>query len=366
MHLEVNSFVFEIIIDKYAKEHRTKAMLFCYNKKVAFVDAIYLRRIMYMKYYLENDEIRICVNSFGAELTEIIDKESGQSYMWNADPAFWKRTAPVLFPFVGSVRDKKYNYMGQEFPMGQHGFARDNEFKRIADVKGSPIDSPAKGEKVLEDGSIAAAGDMIWFEFSDNAETAKVYPFEFILRLGYELDGRDVIPHWVVINPSEDSELYYSLGGHPAFMCPALVPGEKDKYELVLFNRDYEPVTKFITSVIGNGGLLSDVKKEIKAPEGVVAITPELFAEDALIIEDGSVKGVGLAKAGEEPYLTVFFEAPLVGIWSPPGKNAPFICIEPWYGRADKENFEGSLEEREWGNVLTPGDSFHTSYTIMV
>ena len=59
-------------------------------------------------------------------------------------------------------------------------------------------------------------------------------------------------------------------------------------------------------------------------------------------------------------------EAPLFGIWSPPGKNAPFICIEPWYGRCDDEYFDGDLTEREWGNKLAPHQTFEASYTITV
>ncbi|MDE7479451.1 MAG: aldose 1-epimerase family protein, partial [Lachnospiraceae bacterium] len=66
------------------------------------------------------------------------------------------------------------------------------------------------------------------------------------------------------------------------------------------------------------------------------------------------------------PYLTVSFDAPLFGLWSPAKKNAPFICIEPWYGRCDKETFEGELSEREWGNKLSPSEEFYTEYTITI
>lgn len=65
-------------------------------------------------------------------------------------------------------------------------------------------------------------------------------------------------------------------------------------------------------------------------------------------------------------YLTVRFEVPLFGIWSPPGKNAPFICIEPWYGRCDALDFTGTWEERKWGQHLASGESFEASYQIIV
>ena len=75
---------------------------------------------------------------------------------------------------------------------------------------------------------------------------------------------------------------------------------------------------------------------------------------------------VSLLDGEKKPYLTVKFDAPLFGIWSPPGKNAPFICIEPWYGRCDRTDFTGTLEEREWGNRLAPGTVFEAAYTVEV
>ena len=55
---------------------------------------------------------------------------------------------------------------------------------------------------------------------------------------------------------------------------------------------------------------------------------------------------------------------PLFGIWSPEGKNAPFVCIEPWYGRCDSEDFEGTLKMRAYDNSLEAGEKFNTSYTM--
>lgn len=64
--------------------------------------------------------------------------------------------------------------------------------------------------------------------------------------------------------------------------------------------------------------------------------------------------------------MAVEFAAPLVGIWSPPKKNAPFVCIEPWYGRCDSEVFEGELKEREWEQALAPGEVFQAEYKILI
>ena len=102
----------------------------------------------------------------------------------------------------------------------------------------------------------------------------------------------------------------------------------------------------------------------LKTNGGVMPITEHLFDEDALIIEGKQAHKVSLAGADKKPYLTVSFEAPLFGIWSPAKKHAPFICIEHWYGRCDKESFDGSLADREYGTELRPGKEFEASYTI--
>ena len=65
-------------------------------------------------------------------------------------------------------------------------------------------------------------------------------------------------------------------------------------------------------------------------------------------------------------YLSVSFDAPLFGLWSPAGKNAPFVCIEPWYGRADKESFSGEISDREYMNKLAPEEVFEAEYAIEV
>ena len=73
-----------------------------------------------MEIKLENESLELTINSFGAELKSITGKETGTQYLWDADEKYWKRSAPVLFPFVGSLKDKKFTVDGTDYPMGQH------------------------------------------------------------------------------------------------------------------------------------------------------------------------------------------------------------------------------------------------------
>ena len=165
---------------------------------------------------------------------------------------------------------------------------------------------------------------------------------------------------WKVTNKN-DREMYFSIGGHPAFNCP-LREGEKQTDYRIGFDT-CEPLT---ASVLDENGTVSERTKVLELTDGMLQITDSLFDEDALIVEHDQAHKVALYTPEGEKYLEVRFEAPLFGIWSPAGKHAPFVCIEPWYGRSDRADFGQKLEEREWGNVLKAGEIFTAVYQICV
>ena len=189
-------------------------------------------------------------------------------------------------------------------------------------------------------------------------ETLKKYPFPFVLRLGYKLSEEGVTVNWTVTNPA-DSDMFFSIGGHPAFNCNL----EADK---LLFLKQDKPCGSIKTNIIaGDGsGCLSNKSKEIALDDGKLSLSYELFDEDALIIQDSQADKVVLLDSSGAEIVAVSFDSPLFGIWSPAGKKAPFVCIEPWYGRCDRVNFSGDISEREYGNHLGGHESFCTSYTI--
>ncbi len=298
-------------------------------------------------YTLKNEQLEIQVEDQGAELTSILQRNTNREYLWNADPVYWKRHAPILFPTVGTLKNKSYSYQGKTYSLPQHGFARDIKFSLKS-----------------------AAEQEIWFSLEDNEETRKVYPFAFRLELGYRLEENTITALWKVVNTG-DTDLYFSIGGHPAFL---LSPGVQDSktdtpsQDICYFKFDTETSLHYL--LVDENGL--EVKKPFErqyilaAEQGIYPIHPGLFDKDALIIEDHQCHQVSLLNASREAYLTITFDAPLFGLWSPAGKNAPFVCIEPWYGRCDSSEFNGTLEEREYINCLKPGEIFHQSYRITI
>ncbi|MCM1088995.1 MAG: aldose 1-epimerase family protein [Muribaculaceae bacterium] len=287
-------------------------------------------------FQIGNAQITIQIDSMGAELKSLKKTDTGMEYMWSGNPAFWKRTSPVLFPLVGGLHGGEYVHEHKKYPMSQHGFARDMEFT---------LKSQTNRE--------------IWFRLESNEGTLEKYPYAFILELGYELQDNEVIVKWKVKNPSE-KRLDFSIGGHPAFCCPIREGAKQSDYRIWFDAKD-----KVISSLIKDG-LVSGEKIEYPLENGALWITEHLFDGDALVIEHHQAHQVALVQPDGTHYLTMSFDAPLFGVWSPPGKRAPFICIEPWYGRCDAADFTGTWSEREWGQHLEPGARFEASYRITV
>ena len=283
------------------------------------------------RFSLENDKIRIEIDSHGAELKSLVKKETGAEYMWCADPEYWGRTSPVLFPFVGNVSGKQYRTKGKIYDMGQHGFARDME----------------------------QTDNEIWFVLRSNEETLAKYPYEFVLKLGYRLDGAKVEVLWHVENPSEE-ELPFAIGGHPAFYCP-VTSGVKQSDCYIQF--DVAGPLKCSTI---DGYLVGDRVDTYELEDGMLRIDEHLFDNDALIIEKQNIKKVSLCDPKKQVFLTIELDAPLFGIWRPADPGAPFVCIEPWYGRSDRIGYAGELRDREYENVLAAGENWDAGYTILV
>ena len=295
-----------------------------------------------MLHTIENDYLKVSVDDHGAELCSIFDKVHNREVIWQADPAYWKRHAPVLFPNVGRHFEDHYRINGIEYPSSQHGFARDMEFSLVSQ-----------------------SADEVWFALEDTEETYKVYPFHFHLEIGYRLEDASVSVMWKVKNIN-DKEMHFAIGAHPAFFCP-LHEGEKQsEYCLGFRNGQGKVPEALVNTVFGEGGVVTTQKKEYKLTDGCLPMDEHLFDGDALVIEDHQIQKVVLMDPQKKEYLAVEFDAPLAGIWSPPKKQAPFVCIEPWYGRCDSEIFDGELKDRDWENTLAAGEEFEASYRIIV
>lgn len=287
---------------------------------------------------LSNDSLTIQVSPQGAELSSIVANATQKEYLWQADPAFWKRHSPVLFPIVGSLWNNEYHHNGITYHLSQHGFARDKEFELIKETD-----------------------TELRFKLQESEDTLKLYPFPFYLEIGYRLAGNQIEIIWVVKNTGNE-ELYFQIGAHPAFYYPDYDENSQ-KRGFFAFDRTAGLTYKLIQEK----GCIGDTEYPLPLDEeGLLPLDTHTFDKDALVIEDSQVKRVDLLNPNGSSYLTVYFTAPVVGLWSPPAKNAPFVCIEPWYGRCDRVNYSGEYKDRDWMQYLQPGETFNASYLVEI
>lgn len=287
---------------------------------------------------LKNDVLTVEVSEHGAELHSI--RKGATEYLWQADPKFWARHSPVLFPIVGSVWDKLYRVDGKVYELGQHGFARDMDFVK---VEGNDTE--------------------VFYRLESNDETLKKYPWPFRLEIGYKLKGNAIEVIWRVYNPGTE-EMYFQIGAHPAFYYPDYDP-ETDERGYFSFDRS-EGLE--CIRIMEKGCVDAVTKYPLEIPEnGLLPLRKDTFdVIDTIMLQDSQIGRVTLHRNDGTPWLSLKFTAPVVGLWSPPTKNAPFICIEPWYGRCDRAGYTGDYREKDWVNCLEPGKEFEGIYTIEI
>ena len=276
------------------------------------------------------------IQTKGAELSSL--KVSGKEYIWQGDPEIWSRHSPVLFPIVGRLKDHEYYYKGKTFGMGQHGFARDNDFKMIERSENS-----------------------VKFEQVSNEETKKIYPFDFSLQLKYTLNDNVLKVEYRVLNTSSQEPLFFSLGTHPAFICPLEESHKRSEYALV-FDKKESPKTKDKID-----GLYIQKRTEVFKEPGILKLTDDLFDDDSLTFNPNPFSKASLVHVPEnKKYLTMTFEDyPYLGIWSPLNVP-PFVCIEPWHGISDNFDHNKEWTEKEGIIQLAPKDHFECSWTVEI
>ncbi len=286
---------------------------------------------------LSNETLRVEVSAHGAELQSI--RKGDVEYLWQGDSRYWGRRSPVLFPIVGSVWEARYRVDGTEYQLGQHGFARDMDFTLVC-----------------------ATDTEVRYRLESSDETLAKYPYPFVLEIAYRLHGASIDVIWEVKNFS-DEEMYFQIGAHPAFFYPDYDP-EKSGRGFFTFDR-----TEGIECIrIKEKGCVdAETKWPLEMSAGVLKLEKDTFdAIDTIMVQDSQLKRVNMFKEDGTAWLSLSFDAPVVGIWSPPGKVAPFICIEPWYGRCDRVGYEGEYKDKDWMNRLAPGEGFKSVYTIEI
>ena len=287
-----------------------------------------------MIYTLENQHLKISLSNHGGELHSIKGKKDNTEFLWSGDEAYWKYHAPILFPIVGKVFNGKYTVDGKTYELPQHGLARVRDFEMIEQTKNS-----------------------ISFELKYSEDTLKVYPFKFSLIIKYTLNDIKLSIDYNVKN-LDNKEMYFSIGAHPAFMCPI----ENDKFDDYYFEFN-EKENASIMQLVGPGYFSKEEKPYLK-DENIINLSTDLFKNDALVFKNLKSNKISLKSKNHKKYLEFDFgEFPYLGLWTK-DTGAPFVCIEPWFGHADFDGFNEEFKDKAAIQSLMPNKEFHCNYNI--
>lgn len=290
-----------------------------------------------MIYGLENEKVKISASTYGGELHSIILKEDNIDYLWDGNPEGWKYHAPTLFPIVGRVNGGRYKVNLKEYELPQHGLARISEFNLLEETK-----------------------DSIAFQLKYSDDTLKKYPFKFLLTTRYSLENNTVKVEYEVEN-LDDNNMYFSIGGHPAFRCPLYENENVEDYYFEFSNKETASI-----KVLNENGLIKREEKKYLDEDNIIRLDKDTFKNDALIFNNLKSNRVSLKSTkNSKEVLFDFSEFPFLGLWAPQN-GARFVCIEPWFGHSDYEGFDLDFKHKEDIETLEPNKVFKCSYTITI
>lgn len=273
----------------------------------------------------------------GAELQSLKNLDTKIEYIWQADPQHWGKHAPILFPIVGALKNNQYRVDGVTYHLPRHGFARDMLF-RLVDQKENTAS----------------------FVLESTKETKQQYPYDFQLLVTYILDEEGLQVIYEVNNLSRN-EMYFSIGGHPAFNVPFEPNLSFDDFYL-----DFSPKkSRIILPLAGNYVDLD--QRTLGQTNTNVTLSRELFANDAIIYETKGQNSFSIRSDKSEHSVTLSYEdMSYVGFWTTYPIVSDFLCIEPWCGIADTTEATGELSEKLGIQRLEENQQFQTSYKIIV
>lgn len=270
-----------------------------------------------MIYSLSNHLYHIQVSTLGAELRSL--EKEGVNYLWTKSPPFWQRHAPVLFPIVGKLKGNSYQYHGKEYTLPQHGFARDSKFECVEEK-----------------------GDTLLFRLVETREIN--YPFQFDFYIRYSLSGNGVKTTYTVENKGVET-LPFSIGAHPGFLCPFF---DEEKLEDYYFEFEADLT---LNRILLTDGLLTLENQSVLLENKRLYLSELLFEDDALVISNFKSKSVAL-KSDRFSLKVTWDNCTFLGLWKQ--RQAPFVCIEPWWGVADSINHNQDILSKRGINLLAP------------
>ena len=270
------------------------------------------------------------IESLGAQLVSFKDA-SGKEYIWQRNPDIWPRCSPLLFPVVGNCRNGRTRFEGEWFEMEKHGFCKESDFTVVRQ-----------------------SDHTVTFRLAANAQTRRSYPYEFVLSLTYRLKNGVLLLDYCVEN-SDSREICYGIGSHPGFVGPLEKEESFEDYQLEFETEEDTCAMPYDLQSLqfdaeGKGLVLSHTR--------VLPLSYELFRGDAIYFDSIRSRRVSLVHRHTRRGIEVSYPGfETIAFWTPYGKNAPFLCIEPWNSCAIRSDEDDEFLHRHHVQILKPGET---------
>ena len=288
-------------------------------------------------YTIQNQRLTVTVSDRGAELCSLKDRD-GYEYVWQGkDPALWQSHAPILFPICGRLWGGRCTFEGREYEMGCHGFARQMSFSA------RPL-----GEDALE------------LTVCANAETLAVYPFDFCLTVTYRLRENSLSCDVTVKNQGADP-MPFSLGFHPGFNLPMDDTAFED-WSLV-FSQPCRPKECLVSE---SGFLTGEQVERPLREDRILPLSHRLFDVNSPLYREVAEEVCLCSPKSSRSVTLRYPEFLTLGLWHNEKTDAPFLCIEPWYGLPSVDGVRDDLATKADTITLAAGESKTLGYLCTI
>lgn len=276
---------------------------------------------------LQNDQLSVEIDLLGAELI-FIGKKPDSNILWSKQTDHWNRVAPNLFPIVGRLLNDSYTFQEKAYSLSQHGFARDRKFEIVEQTTNS-----------------------VRLRLISDPESIHVYPFSFVFEVCYSLSKSGLTISYETQNTGTE-KMHYSVGGHPAFLLNEPLENYYLEFDTAIQLEREELNGSYFSGETSYYGVSNHLN-----------LSSELFENDAFVMKNPAFQSVALRHISGEPVVQMDCNSwTAIGFWTK--KDAPFICIEPWWGWADHADASGKLEEKAGIRSLNPGENEQLKYEL--
>lgn len=279
-----------------------------------------------MDFEIKGKHSKAVISTLGAQLMSF--EKDGKEYIWNGDERYWKGRSPLLFPFVGGLRNSKAYIEGKLYEMPRHGFIRFVEFETVEHTESS-----------------------VTMQFTSDEESLKKYPFDFTFTASYSIDENDTLKTLLTVKNNSDRVMPFTIGIHTGYAV------SNDIYNSCKITFEKPETIAYPACVVETGLIDVDNRTELLKNEKSFMLNHSLFDIDAVTCDNLKSRSLTLESTKSDLKFRIDYpDFRHVIFWAVKGET-PYVCIEPVTGLCTTNREGDNFEEKMGMTKLAPNES---------